>query len=100
MTTQPIYVPVLKGKEGEFAALEELKPQVRNRMMPLIEIPDIPYDYVNERPARTLDEHVSGIADRLRRCWPDRPLYLDLPWFESEERLEDGRVALDAVLTD
>jgi len=100
MTTQPMYVPILKGKEGEFAALEELKPQVRNIMMPLIEIPDIPYDYVNERPARTMDEHVSGIAERLRRCWPDRPLYLDLPWFQSDECLQDGRVALEAVLAD
>ena len=100
MTTQPIYVPILKGKEGEFAALEVLRPEVRSRLMPLIEIPGIPYDYVNERPAKSLDEHVSGIAARLRRCWPDSPLYLDLPWFENEECLEEGRVALEAVLAD
>lgn len=100
MTTQPLYVPVLKGKEGEFAALEVLKTDVRRIVMPLIEIPSIPYDYVNERPAKSLDEHVSGIAARLRRCWPDNPLYLDLPWFENEECLEDGRVALEAVLAD
>ena len=100
MTTQPLYVPVLKGKEGEFAALEVLKTDVRRIVMPLIEIPSIPYDYVDERPAKSLDEHVSGIAARLRRCWPDNPLYLDLPWFENEECLEDGRVALEAVLAD
>jgi hypothetical protein len=99
MATQPMYVPVLKGKEGEYGALETLKVDVRAQLMPLIEIPDVPYDYANERAAKSLDDHVSGIADRLRRCWQDRPLYLDLPWFDKE-RLSDGRVALEAVLSD
>ena len=100
MDTQPIYVPVLKGKEGEFAALEELKPKHKPLMMPLIEIPDVPYDYVNERPAKTIDEHIFGIAERLQRCWRDGPLYLDLPWFDEQDRLQDGRIAFEAVLGD
>jgi hypothetical protein len=100
MATSPIYVPVLKGKEGEFAALEALFSDVRGQVMPLIEVPPIPYDYVNERPARSLEDHVAGIAQRLQQCWPKSPLYLDFPWFEEDERLSDGRVALDAVLKD
>ncbi len=100
MPMEPIYVPVLKGKEGEFAALETLAASVRARMMPLIEIPGVPFDYANERPAKTLDDHISGVAERLARCWPDMPLYLDLPWFEEEDVLEDGRAALEAVLSD
>lgn len=97
---EPIYVPLLKGKEGEFAALEVLAASVRARLMPLIEIPGVAYDYVNERPAKSLKDHVSGVADRLARCWPEMPLYLDLPWFEEEEFLEDGRIAFEAVLSD
>lgn len=96
----PIYVPILKGKEGEFAALEALRPDIRTQLMPLIEIPAVPYDYANERPAKSLDEHVAGIADRVRRCCPNGPVYLDLPWFEEEEHLQDGRVAFEAVLED
>jgi T4 beta protein len=98
MDHHPVYVPVLKGKEGEFAALEALRPEIRARMMPLIEIPGVPYDYANERPAKSLDSHIAGVADRLSRCCPDTPLYLDA-WFE-DEALEDGRVALEAVLQD
>jgi len=97
---QPIYVPVLKGKEGEFAALEVLKNDVRQTLMPLIEVPAVPYDYVNERPARSLDEHVSGIAARVKKAWHNAPFYLDLPWFGSEETLTDGRVAIEQVLAD
>jgi hypothetical protein len=100
MATQPIYVPMLKGKEGEFAALEALKADVRPYLMPLIEIPGVPYDYANERPAKSLEDHVSGVAERLQRCWRDAPLYVDLPWREDEEQLSGGRIALDAVLAD
>src|SRR5437879_3936316 len=96
----PIYVPVLKGKEGEFAALEALTPEIRGNVMPLIEVPGVPYDYANERPAKSLTEHVAGIAERLRRCVQDAPLFLDLPWFDEVEDIDDGRVALEAVLTD
>lgn len=100
MATQTVYVPVLKGKEGEYGALEALLGDVRNQLMPLIEVPDVPYDYTNEGSAKSLEEHVSGIAERLRKCWQDRPLYIDLPWLEDEERLGDGRIALEAALSD
>jgi hypothetical protein len=73
MAIRPDYVPVLKGKEGEYGALEELSADVRRRLMPLIEIPDIPYDYANESPAKSLDQHVVGIAERLQRCWGGCP---------------------------
>jgi len=98
MVEHPIYVPILKGKEGEFAALELLSRDTRLKLMPLIEIPRVPFDYSNDRPAKSLDEHVSGIADRLLKCCVDRPLYLDLPWFGEDECLEDGRVAFELVL--
>jgi hypothetical protein len=99
MATQSIYVPILKGKEGEFAALETLKPDIQPYLMPLIEIPDVPYDYANERPAKSPDEYLRGIVERLDKSWT-RPLYVDLPWTGEKELLDDGRVALEAVLTD
>ena len=90
----------MKGKEGEFAALEVLTEDVKDRLMPLIEVPNIPYDYVNDRPAKSLEEHVSGVANRLRRCWPNGLVYIFLPWFGDDEQLAPGRVAYEAVLTD
>jgi len=98
MPGQPLYVPILKGKEGEFAALETLASDVRNRLAPLIEVPAVPYDYANERPAKSLDEHVADIPARLKKCCGDIQFYLDLPWFEAEEHLSDGRTALEAIL--
>lgn len=94
------YIPILKGKEGEFAALEELDGNTRAAIVPLIEIPGIPYDYTNERPAKTLEQHVAGIAERLRRCWQDQPLYLDLPWFGDDEDAAQGEIAFRSALED
>lgn len=94
----PVYVPMLKGKEGEFAALEVLFSSVSDAILPLIEVPSVPYDYANEKPARTLDEHISGIAMRLRQCWPGRLLYLDVPSFDDTDRLADGRPAGARIL--
>ena len=67
-------------------------------MMPLIEIPGVPYDYANERPARTLEEHVSAVIERIRKCWTDRSLYVDLSWLDETESLSDGQVAFGIVL--
>jgi hypothetical protein len=101
MATHPIYVPMLKGKEGEFAALEALSGDVRSRLVPFLEIPGVPFDYANERPAKSLDEHVEAVSGRLQkfqRVWQSAPLYLHLPWFGDGEQLDDGRDALETVL--
>jgi hypothetical protein len=97
---QVFYVPVLKGKEGEYGALEELHPECKDVTVPLIEVPSVPYDYANERPARSLDEHVAGVAERLSRSWAGRMLYLHMPWFGSNGLLEDGTPAVARVLRD
>lgn len=94
----PIYVPILKGKEGEYAALEALAPEVKDKLMPLIEVPAIPYDFANECPAKSLDEHISGIPERLKRACGTMPFYLDLPWFGQDEILSNGKTALETVL--
>lgn len=91
----PAYVPILKGKEGEFAALETLRENVRDSIMPVIEIPSVPYDYANERPSKSVDDHIGSVAERLRRCWGDRPVYVDVPWVEDNE---DGATPLDVAL--
>lgn len=96
-----VYVPILKGKEGEYGALEALDKTLAKRILPLIEIPTIPFDHANDRPLKTLDAHVSGIAARLLRCWGERrPLYLDQPYFSNQDEiLLDGGLAIERVLT-
>ena len=60
-----LYVPVLKAKEGEFAALEALYDSARDKTIPLLEIPDVPFDHASGTPSKTLDQHISGLPDRI-----------------------------------
>lgn len=64
------YVPVLKVKRGEKAALQAIRPSVRERITPLIQIV--------ERTDKTIDEHLKtsfkNLADSLSgysRCFLD-----------------------------
>jgi hypothetical protein len=93
-----LYTPILKGKEGEYGALEELEPACKDVVLPLIEIPSVPFDYANDRPSKTLDDHISGVSDRINRAWTRRDFILDLPWFGQDENLQDGTVAVGRVL--
>lgn len=94
----PVYVPILKGKEGEYAALEALSVEIKGVLMPLIEIPAIPYDFANECPAKSLDDHIVDIPGRLKRACATMPFYLDLPWFGQEETLSNGQSAFESIL--
>ena len=93
------YVPILKGKEGEYGALERLTLNVMQALTPLIEIPPIPWDYVNECEVRTLEDHLGRIAGKLERSWgSDRPLFLDLDSELWPATTEDNVHALTHVL--
>jgi Beta protein len=94
----PLYVPILKGKEGEYGALDELSTASKDAIAPVIEVPSVPYDYANERPAKTLSDHVAPIAERLNKSWAGRELYLDMPWFSGGELLSNGLPAVAHLL--
>ena len=94
----PRYVPILKGKEGEFAALEVLVPEIKDQVTPLIEIPAVPFDYSTGRNAKTLDKHIKTLPDRIHKSWADRPFYLETPFFGEEEQLEDDQYAFGVLL--
>ncbi len=94
----PIYVPILKGKEGEFAALEALNAEVRSRLTPLIEIPEIPFDYSTELPAKTLDEHLADIPSRLKRACGALPFYLDVQSLKRTRLVNSTQTVLGMLM--
>lgn len=93
-----IYVPILKGKEGEYGALKELSDDTKDLVLPLVEIPSIPFDWENEEPSKTLEEHVGNVAQRIQAAWSHRDIFLDFPatTFLGTPELDE---ALRVVLT-
>lgn len=66
MNENLIYMPILKGKAGEFQALRELPVTITKRILPLIEVPPLTVDAITEKET-TIDEHIQkaikGIND-------------------------------------
>lgn len=70
MFTLPIYFPLLRWKQGERGALENLTPAVKDQISPIIEFP-INCDYE--------DKKVTGFCNAAVHDWGiNRPFYLDL----------------------
>jgi hypothetical protein len=78
------YLPILKGKAGEYDALDHLSPGVKPQVRPIIEVPPVESKYGGELgmptgPKTTIGEHVSQVAENIRRSWGTvYPVYIDL----------------------
>lgn len=95
------YVPILKGKAGEYGALQAVAPIAKSRMTPLIEVPRIPWDYVNECEQKTIDSHVEKVGEKIQAAWAsDEPLFIDLPFLSPDETLGDGQHPLTFIFED
>jgi Beta protein len=92
------YVPILKGKEGEYLALKDLTIIAKDGLTPLIEIPSIPYDFENDRPAKTVREHLDKVVQKIENCWGiDRSLFLDFGLIPPSEVMPDGSQPLKFI---
>ncbi|HVZ79220.1 MAG TPA: beta family protein [bacterium] len=96
----PIYVPVLKGKAGEFHALKMLSADVVSGIVPFIDIPNVDLKYSEEHPdgipKSSLEMHLQRTCDKLISSWGSE-IYYDLFDFGFNERLEDGSHPLKFV---
>jgi len=85
------YVPVLKGRNGEYGALETLPPNQKALLFPILEIPPIPWNYSRNQPDKTIDQHLQKVGANIERAWGrTQPILVDMMWVESDERMADG----------
>ena len=60
MFDHTLYLPILKGRLGEYGALREMSPEVKAKVIPVIEIPPIPWNFADDEPSVTIDRHLSS----------------------------------------
>ncbi len=95
-STEPTYVPFLKGKAGEFEALEQLEAEQREPIMPLFDVPPEKVEFKileDEKVIQidTVDEALDGYAARVAKAWPaTHECFVDLAGFDPEVRLLGG----------
>ena len=85
------YVPVLQARRGELIALRELPTSIRERITPLLEVAEVVWDWVQDEPAKTLEQHLSAFPANLKKSWSDRPFFIDLPNLLYPDERIDGK---------
>ncbi len=89
----------MKGKKGEFDALEKLPSRTKDKMQPLVEVSDIQWDYKAGRASKTPDAHTEKFADKLVKAWGiESPFFLDFPASLQEAKCADGQTLASKVL--
>jgi Beta protein len=73
-----IYVPGVKWRQGEYQALLRLADSAKERIVPLITIPPIEYDFDDGTPKHTVHEHVEKFPTRYKQKWKFHPAWIDV----------------------
>ncbi len=85
------YVPCLRWKQGEYQAVWRLPAWTKEMFTPLIEIPEIGWDFEEGRDKKTIDEHLTDFAlKKIYRKWGTSCCFVDLYLIGPSERLENG----------
>jgi hypothetical protein len=84
------YVPCLRWKKGEYQAVSLLSQEAKAAILPLIEVPEMGFDFETRENNKTIDEHLAKIAERVRKNWGHAACMLDLRLLDPRLRMEDG----------
>jgi len=84
------YVPCLRWKQGEYQAVLGLSDTARSFITPLIEVPEIGYDFENQRDNKTIEKHLEPFAKRVRKKWGKEPCFVDALHLPPERMMADG----------
>lgn len=92
------YVPALRWRQGEYQALFRLTATVKDRVMPLITIPPVEFDFELWQPKKSTHEHVHPFIARFDAKWGKRPAWIALDAKIAEGRMDDASHVFDYVL--
>lgn len=84
------YVPILKGKGGEFWALQNLKPSAKELITPVIEL--CPHNPKSHTFETDLGKKIVSLA----ACWPQMPLYFDVRYVAPRNGLPEPSIVTAA----
>lgn len=91
------YVPCIRWKQGEYRAMLQLSSASKEFITPLIEVPEIGFDFETNTNKKTVDEHLSPFAKRVRSNWQMRPCFVDLNLIDTSKLMADGRHPVNFV---
>jgi hypothetical protein len=91
------YVPCLQWKQGEYLAISGLSKTAKSFITPLIEVPEIGFDFETWSASKEIDEHLDPFAKRVHSKWGDSPCFVDLVRLPPDKTMADGRHPISFV---
>ena len=95
--TKDMYVPALRWRQAEYQALFRLATAAKDRVVPLITIPNVEFDFETRQPKKSVQEHVHPFAARYKAKWGLRPGWIGVHPNIAQETMDDGRDILAYV---
>lgn len=84
------YVPCLRWKQGEYQAVLGLSSTAHDFITPLIEVPEMGFDFEKGSESKTVDKHLEPFAKRVRNKWGTHPCFVDVLHIPSDKVMADG----------
>lgn len=94
------YIPWLRWKQGEYLALRRLSSVTKDSIVPLIEVPEIGFDFEAQTLSKSVDEHLEHFARRVKQNWGSRPCYVDMRLIDVQDRMANGQHPAEFVFND
>lgn len=95
-----VYMPILKGKAGEFIALKNLSSTVKKSIMPLIEIDPVDIDLETGLAKKNYNDHLNGYFKKFTDIGTDISNYLiDASLIDEEHISPEDVDPLENILT-
>lgn len=90
-----MYVPSLRWRQAEYQALMHLSDSVKSKIVPLITLPDVEFDFEIRQPKKSVHDHVLPFPKRFCDKWAKRPA-----WITLNEKIAIGRMNDNAHVFD
>lgn len=90
MNKNLLYVPIIKAKEGEFKGLEVTNNNTLDKITPLFEVVNIPWNYEDETESKTIDSHLDKIGKKIEDSIGQRYFFLDSRYIDGDRLMTDG----------
>lgn len=91
------YLTILKWRQGEYQALFHLEDAIKDRVTPLLEIPEEQWDFEAEAPSKNLDDHLKTFGRRLNAKWKNRYCFIDSCHISNDKKMADGTHHLERI---
>ncbi len=89
------YIPILKGKAGEFGALGELNNEIKKHLTPMIDVPRL---FHSTSTKKLLEDHLEKTAENIYSSWgQENQIFVDLFDIELADRTSDGTHPLKCI---